>query len=261
MGGRKETRRPSMGGGGGGGGNGSANVQAAMASIFMSPATRDKSAREKLVREQSGAREPGVLGGEENGRKQHHGATRTHQILRLAEEVSIRLSLRIQYADIRVPCNTRRRRRTPYDRHTAIPISSLLLFPMPTSPPVRAALSCALSPVSSPPLPLTLSDLFLTRATSTPPTPHTTTHTHTHTHTPPRTRQVRHWSKESSLVFMLLPAPAAPANSTGNAAGNSVEGNTISARKYMSWLDALSRKMPPMIFVRGNHQDVLTMYC
>jgi hypothetical protein len=61
---------------------------------------------------------------------------------------------------------------------------------------------------------------------------------------------------------MLLPAPAAPANSLkGNAASNSDEGNTISARKYMSWLDALSRKMPPMIFVRGNHQDVLTMYC
>uniref|UniRef100_A0A3P8WSF9 Solute carrier family 12 member 3 n=1 Tax=Cynoglossus semilaevis TaxID=244447 RepID=A0A3P8WSF9_CYNSE len=35
---------------------------------------------------------------------------------------------------------------------------------------------------------------------------------------------------------------------------------TVSSALYMSWLETLSRDVPPMLLVRGNHQSVLTFY-
>nr|CAD31111.1 putative sodium-potassium-chloride cotransporter [Anguilla anguilla] len=35
---------------------------------------------------------------------------------------------------------------------------------------------------------------------------------------------------------------------------------TVSSALYMSWLDTLSRDLPPILLVRGNHQSVLTFY-
>lgn len=34
----------------------------------------------------------------------------------------------------------------------------------------------------------------------------------------------------------------------------------VSSALYMSWLDTLSRDLPPILLVRGNHQSVLTFY-
>lgn len=36
--------------------------------------------------------------------------------------------------------------------------------------------------------------------------------------------------------------------------------NIIKAAHYMAWLEALSRDLPPFLFVRGNQQSVLTFY-
>ncbi|XP_028274253.1 solute carrier family 12 member 2 isoform X2 [Parambassis ranga] len=35
---------------------------------------------------------------------------------------------------------------------------------------------------------------------------------------------------------------------------------TVSSALYMAWLEALSKDLPPMLLVRGNHQSVLTFY-
>nr|XP_021334213.1 solute carrier family 12 member 2-like [Danio rerio] len=35
---------------------------------------------------------------------------------------------------------------------------------------------------------------------------------------------------------------------------------TVSSALYMSWLDTLSKDLPPILLVRGNHQSVLTFY-
>ncbi|KAJ8261505.1 hypothetical protein COCON_G00172280 [Conger conger] len=34
----------------------------------------------------------------------------------------------------------------------------------------------------------------------------------------------------------------------------------VSSALYMSWLDTLSKDLPPILLVRGNHQSVLTFY-
>lgn len=52
-------------------------------------------------------------------------------------------------------------------------------------------------------------------------------------------------SKDSDLVVMTLPMPRK---------------NIIKAPHYMAWLEALSRDLPPFLFVRGNQQSVLTFY-
>lgn len=52
-------------------------------------------------------------------------------------------------------------------------------------------------------------------------------------------------SKKSDLVVMTLPMPRK---------------NIIKAQHYMAWLEALSRDLPPFLFVRGNQQSVLTFY-
>lgn len=35
---------------------------------------------------------------------------------------------------------------------------------------------------------------------------------------------------------------------------------SVSAPLYMAWLEMMSRDMPPMMFIRGNHTSVLTFY-
>lgn len=52
-------------------------------------------------------------------------------------------------------------------------------------------------------------------------------------------------SKDSDLIVMTLPMPRR---------------NIIKAPHYMAWLEALSRDLPPFLFVRGNQQSVLTFY-
>ncbi|CDQ93149.1 unnamed protein product [Oncorhynchus mykiss] len=34
----------------------------------------------------------------------------------------------------------------------------------------------------------------------------------------------------------------------------------VSSALYMSWLETLSKDLPPLLLVRGNHQSVLTFY-
>ncbi|KAL7034522.1 hypothetical protein ACKWTF_007999 [Chironomus riparius] len=52
-------------------------------------------------------------------------------------------------------------------------------------------------------------------------------------------------SVKSDLVVMTLPMPRK---------------NIIKAAHYMAWLEALSKDLPPFLFVRGNQQSVLTFY-
>ncbi|CAH2049309.1 unnamed protein product, partial [Iphiclides podalirius] len=52
-------------------------------------------------------------------------------------------------------------------------------------------------------------------------------------------------SKDARLVVMSLPMPRK---------------GSISAPLYMAWLEMMSRDLPPMLFVRGNHTSVLTFY-
>ncbi|KAJ8718570.1 hypothetical protein PYW08_002807 [Mythimna loreyi] len=52
-------------------------------------------------------------------------------------------------------------------------------------------------------------------------------------------------SKEARLIVMSLPMPRK---------------GSVSAPLYMAWLEMMSRDMPPMMFVRGNHTSVLTFY-
>ncbi|CRK92474.1 CLUMA_CG006045, isoform C [Clunio marinus] len=52
-------------------------------------------------------------------------------------------------------------------------------------------------------------------------------------------------SVKSDLVVMTLPMPRK---------------NIVKATHYMAWLEALSRGLPPFLFVRGNQQSVLTFY-
>ena len=52
-------------------------------------------------------------------------------------------------------------------------------------------------------------------------------------------------SKDSTLVVMTLPVPRK---------------NVVSAALYMTWIEMLSKDMPPFLFVRGNQTSVLTFY-
>ncbi|GBP07687.1 Bumetanide-sensitive sodium-(potassium)-chloride cotransporter [Eumeta japonica] len=52
-------------------------------------------------------------------------------------------------------------------------------------------------------------------------------------------------SKEARLIIMSLPMPRK---------------GSVSAPLYMAWLEMLSRDLPPVLFVRGNHTSVLTFY-
>lgn len=52
-------------------------------------------------------------------------------------------------------------------------------------------------------------------------------------------------SQEARMVVMSLPMPRK---------------GSISAPLYMAWLEVMSRDLPPMLFVRGNHTSVLTFY-
>lgn len=52
-------------------------------------------------------------------------------------------------------------------------------------------------------------------------------------------------SDKSDLVVMTLPMPRK---------------GVVSAPLYMAWLEALSRDLPPFLFVRGNQTSVLTFY-
>ncbi|XP_060804526.1 bumetanide-sensitive sodium-(potassium)-chloride cotransporter [Amyelois transitella] len=52
-------------------------------------------------------------------------------------------------------------------------------------------------------------------------------------------------SSEARLVVMSLPMPRK---------------GSVSAPLYMAWLEMLSRDLPPVLFVRGNHTSVLTFY-
>uniref|UniRef100_A0A7G3ATH7 Putative solute carrier family 12 n=1 Tax=Lutzomyia longipalpis TaxID=7200 RepID=A0A7G3ATH7_LUTLO len=52
-------------------------------------------------------------------------------------------------------------------------------------------------------------------------------------------------SKNASLVVMSLPMPRQ---------------DTVSAPMYMSWLELLTKDMPPVLLVRGNQSSVLTFY-
>lgn len=52
-------------------------------------------------------------------------------------------------------------------------------------------------------------------------------------------------SKDASLVVMSLPMPRQ---------------DTVSAPLYMSWLEILTKDMPPFLLVRGNQTSVLTFY-
>lgn len=52
-------------------------------------------------------------------------------------------------------------------------------------------------------------------------------------------------SKNAVLVCMSLPMPRQ---------------DTVSAPLYMSWLEILTKDMPPMLLVRGNQSSVVTYY-
>lgn len=52
-------------------------------------------------------------------------------------------------------------------------------------------------------------------------------------------------SRSASLVVMSLPMPRQGA---------------VSAPLYMSWLEVLSKDMPPFLLIRGNQSSVLTYY-
>lgn len=52
-------------------------------------------------------------------------------------------------------------------------------------------------------------------------------------------------SKNAALVVMSLPMPRQ---------------DTVSAPLYLSWLELLTKDMPPMLLVRGNQTSVMTFY-
>lgn len=55
---------------------------------------------------------------------------------------------------------------------------------------------------------------------------------------------LRRHSASSHLVFVTLPLPTLG----------------LPARHYMGWLEMLTHGMPPTVLIRGNGEDVLTLY-
>ena len=56
---------------------------------------------------------------------------------------------------------------------------------------------------------------------------------------------VRENSRQASLIVMTLPLP---------------KKGTLPPLLYMAWLDFITQKLPPFIFLRGNQDSVLTFY-
>ena len=52
-------------------------------------------------------------------------------------------------------------------------------------------------------------------------------------------------SRDATLVVVTLPMP---------------KRGVCSTSLYMAWLDIISKDMPPMLFMRGNQDSVLTFY-
>jgi hypothetical protein len=53
------------------------------------------------------------------------------------------------------------------------------------------------------------------------------------------------YSKDSTFIFITISVPSK---------------QTTCASLYMSWLDFISKQMPPMLMIRGNQKSVLTYY-
>eukprot|EP00800_Vazella_pourtalesii_P019150 TRINITY_DN6421_c1_g1_i2.p2 TRINITY_DN6421_c1_g1~~TRINITY_DN6421_c1_g1_i2.p2 ORF type:complete len:116 (-),score=30.46 TRINITY_DN6421_c1_g1_i2:51-398(-) len=56
---------------------------------------------------------------------------------------------------------------------------------------------------------------------------------------------LREYSKPARLIILTIPIPRRI---------------SISPRKYLSWLEIVSRDLPPTLLMRGNQQDVITFY-
>ena len=51
-------------------------------------------------------------------------------------------------------------------------------------------------------------------------------------------------SKDASLIVMTLPVPS----------------EAVEPSMYMSWLEMMTKDLPPIVLIRGNHHNVLTFY-
>ena len=56
---------------------------------------------------------------------------------------------------------------------------------------------------------------------------------------------VRENSVQSSLIVMTLPLP---------------KKGSLPPMLYMAWMDFISQRLPPFLFIRGNQDSVLTFY-
>ncbi|XP_028397037.1 solute carrier family 12 member 2-like [Dendronephthya gigantea] len=54
----------------------------------------------------------------------------------------------------------------------------------------------------------------------------------------------KHSNKDTSLIVMTLPVPS----------------EAVEPTLYMSWLEMMTRDLPPILLIRGNHTNVLTFY-
>lgn len=61
------------------------------------------------------------------------------------------------------------------------------------------------------------------------------------------------------LITPPLPPPLSPALPSRRSLPLARKG-AVSSALYMAWLEALSKDLPPILLVRGNHQSVLTFY-
>ena len=55
---------------------------------------------------------------------------------------------------------------------------------------------------------------------------------------------LREHSKDASLIVMTLPVPS----------------EAVAPTMYMSWLEMMTKDLPPILLIRGNHTNVLTFY-
>ena len=55
---------------------------------------------------------------------------------------------------------------------------------------------------------------------------------------------LREHSKDASLIVMTLPVPS----------------EAVEPTMYMSWLEMMTKDLPPILLIRGNHTNVLTFY-